>query len=446
MLAATVTVEVESVAGDAKDDGSSPERHVLAVASGTVVAPEGRIVVANLPHAENAEYYVRPAEGKRLTAKVLVRDRRSGLQLLQAEECDAPHLEITQQPAEIGQRVLAAVVYQGQPVRYIRPRQPHVLSTGIIAATGRRAEGFAVELLQTDIRAGAGSAGAPLCDEDGRLLGILVAADISQEDSDVSLAIPARYVGELLVAESGEKTVVIHPAYLGVQLEPLDEGDGAKIVQVIDDSPAAKGGIQNGDIVAALNGEEVQAPEDLTAQVGRLQAGSKVVLRLKRGDETPEVEVVLAERPQPAPVSVQFDQRLELAVPGQYRVVPLPQGAGSEALDPKSVESVAGLLQRAYAAHRQRQNKTEVRPEELTPLTVYVQRPEADQRLDKLTEEVKTLREEVKKLSEQLEVLSKKLDKPGALMTREEAIQSLREEFLKKLDDLVRQQDATKRP
>jgi hypothetical protein len=281
------------------------------------------------------------------------------------------------------------------------------------------------------------------------LLGILVAADVSQQESDATLAIPARYVTELLTVASGEKTIVIQPAYLGVQLEPSEEGKGARIVQVFDDSPAAMAGVQTGDIVAALNGEEVQTPEDLTGLVGQLRSGARVVLRLKRGDNTPEVEAVLGERPQPQASSIELaEQRLELAIPGRYHVVPLPEGAGAAQVDPKTVETVTAWLR--SAAQRDQHSaagtfrKTEVRREELTPLTVYVQRPEADERLDKLTDEVKSLSEEVKKLSEQLQALSKKLDKPGPLMTREEAIQSLREEFLKKLDDLVRQQDATK--
>jgi S1-C subfamily serine protease len=455
LLAATVTVEVESKPSEADNAASAYSASeyaasasasgALAVASGAVVAPNGMIVVAHVPDSEDADYYVRFAAGKRLPARVVVSDRRSGLRLLQAEEVTTPHLAPAEAPAEIGQRVLAAVVHQGGPVRYVRSKQPHVLSTGIIAATGRRADGVAVELLQTDLRAGAGSAGAPLCDEDGRLIGILVAADASQQESNVTLAIPARYVSELLRVPPGEKTVVIQPAYLGVQLEASEESEGAKVVQVFEDSPAAKAGIQAGDVVAALNGEEVQTPDDLTAHIAQLKSGAKVVLRLERGDENPEVEAVLAERPKPGPSPKQTNtEALELAIPGRYHVVPLQQGAGEAPVDPKYLETVTAWLrsaaQRDQHGARPTYSKSEVR--DYTPLTVYVQRPQADERLDKLSEQVQALSEEVKKLSEQLQALSKKLDKPGNPMTREEAIQSLREEFLKKLDDLVRQQDA----
>jgi S1-C subfamily serine protease len=456
LLAATVTVEVESTSDAATSTGDdstaksdSSARSVLAVASGTIVAPEGLIVVTQIPHGENAEYYVRPGAGERLPARVVVSDRRSGLRLLQADAIRSlPHLKLALEPVEVGQRVLAAVVYQGRPVRYVRPHPPHHLSAGIVAAAGRRAEGFAVELFQTDVRAGAGSAGAPLVDENGRLVGVLVAADESQPQNEVTLAIPAHYVGELLKVRTGEETVVIHPAYLGVQLEPAEDGAGAKVTQVFDDSPAAKAGVEAGDIVTAFNGEEVQSPEDLTALVGRLKSGAEATVKLKRGDEQPELAVVLGERPQTDSASPQ-EYSLELSLPGQYRVLPLGTGGGTSSADQQTLNALSALLQQRQRQATQRLGiinlkNSEIRNEELTPLTVYVQRPQADERLDRLTEEVKTLSEEVKKLSEQLQAISKKLEKPGQ-MTREEAIESLREEFLEKLDDLVRQKNANPR-
>jgi S1-C subfamily serine protease len=460
VLRATVTVEAESgAAEDAKQDPSSAKR-VLAVASGTVVGPEGLIVSFQLPEQESAAFFVR-VQGKRLPAKLLVSDRRSGLRLLQAEACDAPHLPIAEQPAEVGQRVLAAVVYQGRAVRYVRPSSPVILAAGIVTATGRRTDGVAIELLQTDIPAGPGSAGAPLADEQGRLLGILMAVDVSQEEK-ITLAIPARYVSELLKIERGEKPVVIQPAYLGVQLASDADVEGAKVAQVLDDSPAAKVELNPGDVIVAVNGQQVLGADDLTALVAQQTAGARVTLRVKRGDGALEIEAALVERPI-APTSQRvekgygagaegyesMEEGYELGYPGEYRVVPLKVDDDS-AIDAETLRRVTEFLQPYRAAPSNQKpavpwRLAEPKADDLTPLTIYVQRSEADQRLDRLTGEVKSLREDVKKLAEQLEALSNRLEKPSEPMTREQALQSLRDEFLKKLDDLVRQSEEAKR-
>jgi hypothetical protein len=370
-------------------------------------------------------------DGKRLPAKVLVSDRRSNLVLLKVEAGDLPHLEIAEQPAEVGQDVVAVVVDQGRAVRYVDPHRTRYIAVGIVAATERRVEGISVPLLQTDIRSGVGSAGAPLADENGRLVGIVAAAERSEGDEGSSLAIPARLVTDLLQATPGEDTVVIHPAYLGVRLNSSDDEGGAKVEEVFPDSPAAKTGVKEGDILVAVDGQAVDGPHEATMLIGEQTLGSKTALTLRRDGQERQILVVLGSREQAAaPPSQAQELAIELPRPAQYRVVPLPQAEGANAADAQALtQALAKLLAQQQQQNAEQRGDAEQKaaearstlqahrkaltgqPDEnrLTPLTIYVQRTETDRRLDQLTEEVKSLREDMKKLTEQLEAISRNL-------------------------------------
>jgi len=95
-------------------------------------------------------------------------------------------------------------------------------------------------------------------------------------------------------------------AYLGVRFEPVDEAlaeteklsvkEGAIIREVIDDSPAAKAGLQVGDVVTAVNGEAVDAEHTLRDRVAARQPGDTIELSVARGGETLTISVTLGER------------------------------------------------------------------------------------------------------------------------------------------------------
>jgi hypothetical protein len=327
------------------------------------------------------------------------------------------------------------------------------LSTGIITATGQRSPGVAVRLLQTDGHGSRGGAGAPLADEAGRLVGIILGIQSAEPAGGITFAVPGRFVAELLEARPSSELNIIQRAYLGVQLETAEGDEGAKIVQVMEDTPAAAAGLQEGETIVAVNEQKVQTAENLSALIGEQPAGAKVTLSVRRDGEDHPLEVTLGKAPDAAaPAEAELaDLAIELAQPGHYRVVPLIDPAIGQAADAQSVtQALSQLLQR-----QQPRSTRDPQPQPadiykrktatpdtsgLTPLTIYVQRSETDRRLDELAEEVKALRKEVKELADQLKAAAERQPGKSELMTREQALQSLREEFLKKLDDLVRQQ------
>jgi len=91
--------------------------------------------------------------------------------------------------------------------------------------------------------------------------------------------------------------------YLGVAVgEPLDEkAKGAAVVKVIADSPAAKSGLAEGDIILAVNKVKIASPMELVKAIQSQKAGDEVKLKVLRGGETQKLTVTLGERPEEPP-------------------------------------------------------------------------------------------------------------------------------------------------
>lgn len=107
-------------------------------------------------------------------------------------------------------------------------------------------------------------------------------------------------IGVISVAtrDPPQKTVPTLPAdagYLGVGLEPGD--GGIRIMQVLPNSGAAKAGLKANDVIFALNGKMVAAPEDLINQLTKLKVGDQVTLKIRRGKEELETKATLGKRP-----------------------------------------------------------------------------------------------------------------------------------------------------
>lgn len=413
LIAATVSVEMESA-----DRPATGESEPLTVfASGTVVSEDGLIVTTDIADAEDATWRVRLRIGETLEARTVAVDRRSRLRLLHVEGDEWKPLAVAEENVAVGQQVATLAVDQSRHVRYVRKNQPRVLSVGLITAIERQVEDVAAPLIQTDLRAGMGSAGSPVVNQEGKLVGIIFGSQGKTANEGAMLAIPARYLVELLELQRREETVVVHPAYLGVQLATPKDGEGAEIARVFDGAPAAKAGLKEGDRIVAVNGKEVEDAEDLTALVGRLSAGdeAKIIVMRRDGDEQTITvtlgrrETEAAERPRSA--------WIDLDVPHEYRLHMLPtpgEGGISDAYTEALEKALGELLNNRGTPGS---NLLEPQPyygvpapTAPAPSALRVQRSDLDRRLNDLAEEVKALRDDVQRLTEQLKTVAEKLD------------------------------------
>jgi serine protease Do len=109
---------------------------------------------------------------------------------------------------------------------------------------------------------------------------------------------------------------------LGVVLEDGD-GKGARVHQLMDNSPAVKAGIQKGDLITTLNGQSIKGREQLVDSVRTFQPGDRISLSIQRGEEKLDIEATLAERPK-SPDSERGDFQNTLGGPLSVRRAGFP--------------------------------------------------------------------------------------------------------------------------
>ncbi|MDF9409336.1 MAG: putative serine protease HtrA [Pelotomaculum sp. PtaB.Bin013] len=167
----------------------------------------------------------------------------------------------------------------------------HTVTVGVISAKGRPMtvqDRQYKNLLQTDASINPGNSGGPLLNLNGEVVGINTA--INAQAQGIGFAIPSSTVKSVfddLVNKGG----VAHP-WLGVYLQSvtneiaqyygLKDLSGALIAQVVEGGPAAKAGLQRGDVITGYNGSNVSNPNNLIDLVNGTQVGSQVEINFVR--------------------------------------------------------------------------------------------------------------------------------------------------------------------
>jgi serine protease DegQ len=263
--------------------------------SGVVIA-QNKVLTASHVLEREEDLSVETADGRTLTARFAGRDHSTDLAVLDVENPDVEPATPAEGDARVGQISLAV----GSHSRGEGPRA----TLGVVSAVGgpvRTRRGPRLErYIQTDATPYPGFSGGPLIDVRGNVLGILV----SGWGRGAAFAIPAdlawRTAGTL--SERGS----VKRGYLGILSQPVRLPDGQRlgltqrggllVVGVEDGSPAGRGGLIVGDILATLDGQPVEDTDDLLVLLGGDRVGSPVPVRLVRGGELAEVEITVGER------------------------------------------------------------------------------------------------------------------------------------------------------
>jgi S1-C subfamily serine protease len=141
-----------------------------------------------------------------------------------------------------------------------------------------------------DLRPGRRSEGGAIVSPDGKLIGMGVTGVGGR-----ALVIPVSTVARA-VATLSEKGYVPR-GWLGVMLHPVREGNGAIVLSVEAESPAAKAGLLVGDIVTTWNAEAVTTVSNIADRLGAGSVGQTVKLGVSRGGHVSDVDVAIGERP-----------------------------------------------------------------------------------------------------------------------------------------------------
>ncbi|MBI3178314.1 MAG: trypsin-like peptidase domain-containing protein [Deltaproteobacteria bacterium] len=184
----------------------------------------------------------------------------------------------------------------------------HSVSVGIISAKERRdimpsGRRGLYDFLQTDASINPGNSGGPLVNMRGEVIGINSA--INAAGSGIGFAIPINMVKEMLpdLKSKGKFT----RSWIGIRIQTMNQAlaqsyglgksQGALVSEVIKDSPAAKGGVREGDVILEFDGKPVRSSSDLPLYASMAGVGKKVKLKLWREGSEKQVGVVLTEFP-----------------------------------------------------------------------------------------------------------------------------------------------------
>jgi S1-C subfamily serine protease len=262
--------------------------------SGVVFAQDMVLTASHVLEREE-DLSVETPDGRTLPARFAGRDHSTDLAVLRAEGLDVEPATPAEGDARVGQISLAI----GSHSRGEGPRA----TLGVVSVVGgpvRTRRGPRLErYIQTDATPYPGFSGGPLIDVGGKVLGIMVSGS-----RGAAFAIPADLAWR--VAGTLEERGSVKRGYLGILSQPVRLPDGQRlgltqkggllVVGVEDGSPAGRGGLIIGDILATLDGQPVEDTDDLLVLLGGERVGRAVPVKLVRGGELEELEITVGER------------------------------------------------------------------------------------------------------------------------------------------------------
>jgi serine protease Do len=277
------------------------QRRAEGLGSGVVVAPN--VILTNNHVVDGAEEIkISTVDRQELDAELVGADPKSDLAVLRLKEKDAK-LKPIQFGSSSRLRLGDVVIAIGNPFGV-----GQTVTMGIVSAKGRAHLGIVdyEDFIQTDAAINPGNSGGALVNTEGRLVGINTAI-LSRSGGNVGIgfAIPTDMAKPIM--DSIMTTGKVVRGWLGVSIQDLNADlakalgvsttRGVLVAHVEKDTPAAKGGVERGDIILKVNGEAVKTTSELRNLIAATGAGTEVKLDLLRDDKPRTVTVKLGEMP-----------------------------------------------------------------------------------------------------------------------------------------------------
>jgi len=295
----------ERLFGDMFPGAPTRRRIENSLGSGVIVDPDG-IVVSNYHVVGDAdEITIILSDRREFEGKVILADQEADLAIVKLDGArDLPALALRDSDTlEVGELVLAI----GNPFGV-----GQTVTSGIVSGLARsgapgtrQGKGY---FIQTDAPINPGNSGGALIDMAGRLIGVNTSIiSRSGGSNGIGFAVPANLVARVLGAALHGQTALDRP-WLGLHAQPvtaeiaeamgLDRPEGILIDQLHPASPFARAGMEQGDVLLAINGEVVDTPSELAFRTATLGTGRNAKVSYVHDHERRTAAVALAAAPE----------------------------------------------------------------------------------------------------------------------------------------------------
>jgi len=302
------------------DPNGEREYKTNALGSGVIVdARNGYIITNNHVVEDMDNIKVKLFDKREYKAEIMGTDPKSDLAILKIKADNLRQLKLgDSDKLRVGEWVMAV----GSP---FSENLSHTVTTGIVSAMGRsniiRGQSYE-DFIQTDAAINPGNSGGALLNMKGELIGIntaIATGGYEKSNRGVGFAIPSNMT-ERIMSDLIDKGYVTR-SWLGVYIQPLDADaakalemnsrDGALVTQVVGDSPAELGGVQEGDVIIRFDNKNITDPSNLRNIVSLMPPGSKSDVVVFRNGSKKSLSVVLQELEDGKQVAVKINSSNE---------------------------------------------------------------------------------------------------------------------------------------
>jgi serine protease Do len=329
---------------------------IMGQGSGFFISGDGYAVTNNHVVEKAESVQVTTDDGKTHDAKVIGTDPRTDLALIKVDGGSFPYVKLSDKVPRIGDWVLAV----GNPFGL-----GGTVTAGIVSARGRDIGASAYDdFIQIDAPVNKGNSGGPTFDTEGNVIGVNTAIFSPSGGSvGIAFAIPSDTVKTVIsqLKEHGSVT----RGWIGVQIQPvtqdiadslgLKKPEGALVAEPQANGPAAKAGIEAGDVITQVDGQPVKDARDLAKKIGALAPKATVKLAVLHKGSEKTISLTLGELPNTKEASATSDSndngsselggKLGLTLAPAARVA----GAGAEGVVVTGVDSSGVAADRGFA-------------------------------------------------------------------------------------------------
>lgn len=288
------------------DNMPRQRRWESSLGSAVIMSPEGYLLTNNHVTSGAEQIVVALKDGRETLARVIGSDPETDLAVLKIDLKNLPSITIgSSDNIRIGDVALAI----GNPFGV-----GQTVTMGIISATGRNQLGLNTyeDFIQTDAAINPGNSGGALVDANGNLTGINTAIFSKSGGSQgIGFAIPTKLALEVMksIIEHGQ----VIRGWLGIEVQPLTpdlaqsygmkDKPGIVVSGVFKGGPAQKAGLQQGDVIVAINGEPAADGRKSMNQVARTHPGERIGIEVLRNGKSLKLTAEIGLRPPPAPAA-----------------------------------------------------------------------------------------------------------------------------------------------